>query len=243
MIKNIFIATAVIGIVFFWAQELHARFTPISTGNVNGPILVELFTSQGCSSCPPADQVMNQLAENPNFIPLSYHVTYWDYIGWKDTLGRDFADRRQRSYSSFKNSRRVYTPQMIINGGKEFVGSRKHEANRNLSAAKPVARISMSGVTPKGTMITLPQLDNGDYYIWIAGVKNTHIEPIKRGENRGKNVTYKNTVLTMDQGARWDGNAKTINLDLEKKPNIDHYVIFAQNHAFGEIVAAGKFGI
>lgn len=240
MIKNIFIATAIMGLVFFWTQELQARFTPISTQNANGPIVVELFTSQGCSSCPPADQIMNQLNENPNFIPLSYHVTYWDHLSWKDTLGRPFADRRQRSYSNFKRANRVYTPQMVINGDKEFVGSRKHEANTNLSNAKAVKRIEIAGMTPEGTQITLPQLDTADYHIWIAGVKAQHVQKIKRGENRGKDVTYSNTVLSLDQGERWDGTAKTINIEITKTPDVDYYVIFAQNQGFGDIVAAGK---
>ena len=132
---------------------------------------------------------------------------------------------------------------MIINGGKEFVGSRKYEANRNLSNARPVEQIQIAGTTPEGTMVTLPQLNNGDYTIWIAGVKETHQEKIERGENRGKTVTYNNSVLSLDQGQRWDGNTQTIALNLEKNPNIDHYVIFAQNRAYGEIAAAGKINL
>jgi len=235
MIKNTLLAAAILGMIFFWSQKPRAQ--------TNGPIVVELFTSQGCSSCPPADQIMNQLAEKPNFIPLSYHVTYWDYIGWKDPLGRTFADQRQRSYSKYKRSSRIYTPQMIINGGKEFVGSRAREADQNLSNARPVGKIALVGITPQGTQISLPQLNNGDYHLWVAGVKRVHNENIGRGENRGKIVTYTNTVLSLDKSQRWDGNAKTINVKLEKQSNIDYYVIFAQNGAFGEIAAAGKIGI
>ena len=240
MIRNFLIAALLLGTIFIWTRELQARFTPISIQSTNGPILVELFTSQGCSSCPPADQIMNQLAENPNFIPISYHVTYWDYIGWKDSLGRVFSDGRQRGYSDFKNAKRVYTPQMIINGKKEFVGSRKHEANRNLSKAKPVAAIRVTGKTPDKAMITLPQTKNGNYAIWVAGIDAAHIEKIARGENRGKNITYTNTVIALDQGERWDGTAKTMSINLKRDPNIDHYVVFAQNKGFGEIVAATK---
>ena len=236
MIRNIFLTTAIFCALFFYNADGNA--------NSQGPVVVELFTSQGCSSCPPADQIMNQLSQNPNFISLSYHVTYWDHLNWKDTLGREFADQRQRNYSKFKRMNRVYTPQMIINGGKEFVGSRKHEANKHLRQANPVAQISMSGLTPQGTMLALPNVTNGDYSIWIAGVKTNHTEQIGRGENRNKTVTYNNTVLTFDRGGRWDGQAKTINLNIDKtNPEIDHYVVFAQNKAYGEIVAAGKINI
>ena len=212
----------------------------IAGAQPNGPILVELFTSQGCSSCPPADQIMSQLANNPNFIPISYHVTYWDYIGWKGSLGRRFSDKRQRAYSEFKNSKRVYTPQMVINGQKEFVGSRKNEADRNLGKAKPVANIQMTGKTPNEAMITLPPMRAGQYAIWIAGIDAAHSEKITRGENRGKNITYTNTVITLDQGERWDGKAKTVTIPLIQNSAIDHYVVFAQREAFGQIVAAGK---
>ncbi len=241
--KNIFLGMAVIGLVFIWARELQARFTPISIDATDGPIVVELFTSQGCSSCPPADQIINQLSDNPNFIPLSYHVTYWDYIGWKDSLGREFSDQRQRNYARFKNSSRVYTPQMIINGGKEFVGSRKHEANRNLSNAKAVAKIKMAGISPEGTVISLPQVRIGTYTLWIAGVKNQTDQKIGRGENRGKTVTYNNSVLSLQQGERWNGTGKTLTLELPKSQQIDHYVILAQDRAFGSIIAAGKIEI
>ena len=234
--KTILAAALLALTAFFGAQPLHAQ-------NQSGPIVVELFTSQGCSSCPPADQAMNQLAQNPNFIALSYHVTYWDHIGWKDPLGRIFADSRQRNYSEYKQSRRIYTPQMIINGGKEFVGSRVNEANRKLGKARPIAPITISGATPKGTMITLPQLNNGDYTLWLAGVKAVHTEKIQRGENRGKNITYNNTVLSLKQAQKWDGNAQTLTIDLPKNSEIDYYVIFAQNRGYGEISAAGKIGI
>ena len=132
---------------------------------------------------------------------------------------------------------------MIINGGKEFVGSRKHEANRLLSAAKPVAQIEISGITPDGTMITLPEIKSGDYTLWIAGIKNETQQTIARGENRGRTIAYNNSVLSLEQAERWNGNAKTLTLSLEKNDTIDHYVILAQRGGYGDIVAAGKIGI
>ena len=167
-------------------------------------------------------------------------MTYWDYIGWKDPLGRVFSDGRQRGYSQHKKLGRVYTPQMVINGGKEFVGSRKHEANKNLSNAKPVKPITMAGVTPNGTQISLPQVNKGNYAVWVAGIDAEHKESIKRGENRGEMITYTNNVISFKQAGLWDGSAKTLNIRLDKKPNIDHFVIFAQKDGFGEIIAASK---
>jgi len=239
MIRNILIISFLIGAMFFSILSLKPR----GASAANGPIVVELFTSQGCSSCPPADQVINQFTENPNLITLSYHVTYWDHLNWKDTLGRKFADQRQRSYSNYKQSNRVYTPQMIINGDKEFVGSRKNEVKKNLEEAKALAQISISDLTPNAAKLSLPAIENGDYYLWVAGVKTKHVEKIGRGENRNKTVTYSNIVLSLEHGARWDGHAKTINIALNETPEIDHYVVFAQNKAYGEIIAAGKINI
>lgn len=240
MTKKLFITVTTAALIFLGGKALHAEFTPISIDSTKGPIIVELFTSQGCSSCPPADQIMGQLSEHPDFIPLSYHVTYWDHLNWKDTLGRRFSDRRQRAYARYKNLERIYTPQMIINGQKEFVGSRKYEADRELGKASPVAKIKLAGMTEETTSIHVPTVTKGDYKFWIAGVKETHNQTIKRGENTGKQISYKNSVLTLDQGEWWDGTAKTVELKLEKKPNIDYYVVFAQQQGFGEIVAAGK---
>ena len=91
----------------------------------NPKAVVELFTSQGCSSCPPADALLTSLAEREDVVALAYHVDYWDYIGWEDTFGaKDFSDR-QRGYAKSWGSTRIFTPQMVVNGGEGVVGSRR----------------------------------------------------------------------------------------------------------------------
>ncbi|MFK7840045.1 MAG: DUF1223 domain-containing protein [Bdellovibrionales bacterium] len=237
--------TLIILLGLFLANAFYTYSKPVNASGVNGPIVVELFTSQSCSSCPPADQIINQLSKNPNFIPLSFHVTYWNHLHWKDTLSRDFADIRQRQYSNAKGSNRIYTPQMIINGEKEFVGSRKYEAEKNLQAAKPVANIKTNKAGPD-LIVSLPDLTNDNYQIWLAGVKNAHTEKMTRGENRGKTVTYNNIVLSLDTLETWNGKAKAISLpfkDLNKTANVDHYVIFAQSKSNGSIKAASKINL
>ena len=97
--------------------------------------VVELFTSQGCSSCPPADALLTSLADQEDVVALAYHVDYWDYVGWKDTFGEaDFSDR-QRAYAQSWGSSRIYTPQMVINGVKGVVGSRRGEVHGELDRA------------------------------------------------------------------------------------------------------------
>src|SRR5689334_15138012 len=102
---------------------------------VKRPVIVELFTSQGCSSCPPADAYLKTLKEQPDVLALSYHVDYWDYLGWRDTLGGAEFSERQYDYAESRGDKNVYTPQMIINGGKDFVGSQRGLVSSAIAAA------------------------------------------------------------------------------------------------------------
>src|SRR5262245_58571636 len=99
----------------------------LAAAAVNRPVVVELFTSEGCSSCPPADAFLNELVGQPSLIALSFHVDYWDYLGWRDTLGLPESTKRQRDYALRRKDNRVYTPQIIVNGRKHVVGSRQSE--------------------------------------------------------------------------------------------------------------------
>ncbi len=122
-----------------------------SAGSVKRPVLVELFTSQGCNSCPPADELLGRLADRPNVLALSLPVTYWDMLGWKDTLATDTNTRRQKAYAQYMGRGGVYTPQIIVDGVSDVVGSRegdveaaiaKREAEIEVSEAKLEARLA-----------------------------------------------------------------------------------------------------
>jgi len=178
---------------------------------------------------------MNKLATNPKVISLSYHVQYWDRPNRKDILGRAFSDDRQRRYADYSRSKRLYTPQMMVNGGAAFIGSHKEKVVEALRAAKPLEPITITAVTGDSATLSLPQLDNGFYTLWIAGVKAKHIETNARGQSR----IFTNSVLSLKTGDPWDGNANITSVTLDKNPDIDHYIILAQNQAHGEIVAVG----
>ena len=113
-----------------------ARFVDVDAGASQSPVVVELFTSQSCSSCPPADRNLGKLSENPNVIALGFHVTYWNHLHWEDTLSNEFSTKRQRSYAAAFRNGRVYTPQMVVNGEQEFVGSNGSKVNAALKKAK-----------------------------------------------------------------------------------------------------------
>ena len=224
----------------FWATSLRAQFGSIDTGAINKPVVIELFTSQSCSSCPPADKNLAVLAENPNVIALSFHVTYWDHLHWKDTLSQQFATDRQRAYANYKRNGRVYTPQMIVNGDEEFVGSRSGDIQRSLSRAQQIEPITISKDGSSQIKAVLPKLAKGNYTLWLAGTKNSHTQSIPSGENRGRTVTYKDTVVHYEQAGNWDGHPREIFIDLPSGVTADNYVVLVQKDGYGAILAAGK---
>jgi hypothetical protein len=160
--------------------------------------VVELFTSQGCSSCPPADHVLGELAQEWDIIALSYHVDYWDYMGWKDVFGRPENSQRQRIYAHRMKNKNVYTPQMIINGTADVVGSRPMDvAKAVLNAKKSTMPVSVK-ITPVAQGLLVSAVSNGlqagSYDLIAAAITPKAEVQIKRGENRGKTIRYVNVV-------------------------------------------------
>lgn len=217
---------------------------PMAAPNVDSPVVVELFTSQSCSSCPPADKILASLTKHPNIIALSCHVSYWNHLHWKDTLSHEFCDMRQHGYAGQKGSQRVYTPQMIVNGTNEFVGSHSSKVKSALSKAQknPIQSIEITMPNPYSIEFTLPDAKKDSYRIWAFGYQTTHHESIPSGENRGKSVTYANPVQTYTNLGSWDGKAAKHEFTTPDG-KIDGIAILVQRNGYGEIIAAGKFEI
>ena len=209
---------------------------------LDGPVVVELFTSQSCSSCPPADALLGELAEHDNIIALGCHVTYWDHLNWRDTLSRKFCTDRQRAYARQMGSRQVYTPQMVVNGDIEFVGSNRSEATRAI-ATTTVLPIKLELTDENTITATLPALPQGAgrQTLWLMRTHSEHTQAIKSGENRGRTITYVNSVETLEQRGTWPGTAQTLSFPLPKgDAENPSYVLIAQPQGFGEISAAGR---
>jgi len=166
--------------------------------------VVELFTSQGCSSCPPADAVLSQLAARPDVLALGFHVDYWDRLGWKDTLGSAAFSERQRAYAS-RSDGQIYTPQAVVDGTKHTVGSSKRSINGLMRGALPV------DVSIGKTEVAVGS-GTGSATLWRVDFTSRAAVPIKRGENRGKTVTYVNAVRGMTKLGRWNGKATRYDL-------------------------------
>ena len=188
------------------------------TGAQAGPVVVELFTSQGCSACPPADAALREFAQRPDVVALSLHVDYWDYLGWRDRLALPANTRRQRDYLAELGGRTVFTPQMVIDGRVSVVGSRRSEALDEiaLAGARPDAvavRIERDGSVIRATLT--PQADASPASasparILLVVYDHAVTEEIGGGENAGREVTYVNVAREWRTLGAWSGGAAEI---------------------------------
>ncbi|MCL4767812.1 MAG: DUF1223 domain-containing protein [Hyphomicrobiaceae bacterium] len=182
--------------------------------------VVELFTSQGCSSCPTADAVLHSYAQRPDIVALSLSVDYWDYLGWKDTLANPKFTTRQRAYADERGDGRVYTPQVVVNGLVHVIGSSRTEIDRAIAETSQrltadrievVARSDGKTVTIEAGAIPQTSGMTGGT-IWLAVVMPSVDVEIRRGENRGRTVTYANVVRDLTPIGMWSGKPTHIEL-------------------------------
>jgi hypothetical protein len=172
------------------------------------PTLIELFTSQGCSSCPPADKIAAELAKNPNNLVVSLNVDYWDYLGWRDTLAKAEYSQRQYDYAKSRGDGSVYTPQMVINGSTHAVGSNLRDVkSRMAEATTPAVALSLD-ITSKDIKIEIPKTSyDGEATLWLMAIESEVTQKIERGENAGKDVVYINVVRNLVPATMWKGEA------------------------------------
>lgn len=173
------------------------------------PVVIELFTSQGCSACPPADALLAQIAPREDVIALALHVDYWDYLGWEDPFAQPAFTARQKAYARAVGERSIYTPQMIVGGAERVVGARPAELTALIEAHRAApARVQMSHRTEAGRHIIElradPPLDTGAVVQIVRYAPQARVE-ILRGENAGRIVDYANVVTAWHAVAEWDG--------------------------------------
>ncbi|MGF1608919.1 MAG: DUF1223 domain-containing protein [Kiloniellales bacterium] len=182
-------------------------------------VVVELFTSQGCSSCPPADAFLTELAREPGVIALSLHVDYWNYIGWTDPFSSPVMTARQQDYAHSLSSRYVYTPQMVIDGQHEVVGSRRSDARSLIAAAaarpKPLTLRYQDDASGDAVVIPAGDAPAEPASIWLAVYDAAHETEVLRGENKGKSLRHSNVVRELEHIGNWDGRETVIPIDTE----------------------------
>jgi hypothetical protein len=220
-------------------------FNVAKAETANAPVVLELFTSQSCSSCPPADKILGELTDtHDNVIALSCNVTYWNHLHWKDTLSKNFCTARQRGYVQALKSRGPYTPQIIINGKYEMVGSRERTIKRTINNETKNATVKLITINLEGNdlEIILPEVIGSDNYKLLLVPHGTrHTQSIPSGENKGRIVNYTNPVEAIISLGTWGGKSKSMSYDILKLNKAHGYVILAQkNGQTGNIVAAGK---
>lgn len=208
----------------------------------SGPVVVELYTSQGCSSCPPADEFLGKLAKRDDVIALSLHVDYWDYIGWKDIFASPQFTKRQHAYARAAGKRMVYTPQMVVAGQDHVVGTEPGKVGRLIQAHKKSPDLVRLTVIRTGDQveITAEPLAKGLGKLAVQMVRFVDGESvqIKRGENAGRKLSYHNVVTQWSVLKVWDGsNPLTISANM---PGNDQCVIIVQAQGHGSILAAAK---
>jgi hypothetical protein len=203
-------------------------------------VVVELFTSQGCSSCPPADEILRSLAVRDDVIALALHVDYWDYIGWVDVFGRPEHTARQQAYANAAKVTTIYTPQMIIGGVDHMVGSRLMQVMETLQAHSRQQSAFDVRLTRSGSDVTIaaePGLP-GDYDVQLVRYTPLQTVDIRRGENAGSAFSYANVVTSWDVLQQWNGTSPLrISATAEGS---DPVVVIIQRTGHGPIVGAAR---
>jgi hypothetical protein len=187
--------------------------------------LLELFTSQGCSSCPPADKLLGELAKDPSLVALSLPIDIWDYLGWKDTLALPGHTVRQRAYAEQRGDRQVYTPQMVVNGSMHVVGSDRTaieqaiaETDRNPAVMSVPVLVSAGGDDLTVTVKAAPNGRPGGE-VWLCPLVTAIAVPVGRGENRGRTLIYHNVVRAWRKLGDFAGTDETWSVPLSKLEN------------------------
>ena len=208
------------------------------------PVVVELFTSQGCDSCPPADALLSQLASTRHdVLALSLPVTYWDMLGWKDTLASEANTRRQKAYSDSMKRGGVYTPQAIVDGLDDLVGSREPAIDAAIAAREAdmdAVPIALSATPQEIRVVIGAGRGAQDATIWLFHILSKSTVAIGGGENGGQKITYRNVVRDVRAVGMWKGQQVTLDLPRAEmtSPPHDAIAIVVQQGGYGRIVGA-----
>jgi hypothetical protein len=199
--------------------------------------VIELFTSQGCSSCPPADKLIAEYAHDPSVIAMSLAVDYWDYLGWKDTLALSGHSSRQRAYAKARGDRQVYTPQAVIDGAVHALGSDKAAIEHAIRQTREHSSPLLLPVTivRSGDKLTVDvpasKDEKGQAEVWLCPITRSIPVTVSRGENSGHTLTYTNVVRRWIKLGDWTGKAETFNVPVKdvQSGGIDSAAVMVQS--------------
>lgn len=233
-------------------RRLFFALRAVATGTalaIAGPVaaedtvVVELYTSQGCSSCPAADAILQDLDRSASIIPLSLNVDYWDYLGWKDDLALPGNSKRQRAYAKRLNSRHVYTPQLMVDGKMDVVGSRRSQVDAAISSYRRQAdtahvQASVNGETVEISLEAVePPAEPAK--VWLVGYDAQVRREIGGGENRGRSIQYTNVVREWREAGTWDGSGP-LTLTSTRPKGSGGFAVIVQEGGVGPILGATR---
>lgn len=208
----------------------------------SGPVVVELYTSQGCSSCPPADKILADLAERNDVIALALHVDYWDYIGWKDIFATPQYSDRQRLYARAAGNRSIYTPQFIVQGRDHVIGTKPMKLSDAIQSHKAQAGAIDLEVSRAGGKIrvqaTSKQRFSKPLVVQLVTYTPKESVAVKRGENAGRTLSYHNIVTSWKQVDKWNGAGPlSASYAVEDETPV---VVIVQEPGLGQVLAAQR---
>jgi hypothetical protein len=201
--------------------------------------VIELFTSQGCSSCPAADKLIAEYSRDPSVIALSLAVDYWDYLGWKDTLALSGHSNRQRAYAKARGDREVYTPQVVVDGAVHALGSDKAAIEKAMRQTREQSSALLLPVTIERTgdkltvHVAASKDEKGQAEVWLCPITKSIPVAIGRGENSGHTLTYTNVVRRWIKLGDWTGKAETFSVPVKdvQTDNVDSAAVMVQTGA------------
>ncbi len=209
------------------------------------PTVVELFTSQGCSSCPASDRQLGELAKRPDVLPLSLHVDYWDYIGWKDPFASAINTERQRGYARTLKQRYVYTPEMVFGGVVHDPGSDPAKVGKMLriAAERVGTKVSpaLTRTASNGVAVAMPESRVATLCdIWLVTFDRQHHTSVARGENKGATLTNHNVVRSFEKLGTWNGEAASWKVSADRVSAGQSVAVLVQGVSYGPIVGAAR---
>lgn len=203
------------------------------------PAVLELFTSEGCSSCPPAELIVNELAHRSDVLPLSFHVDYWDGLGWRDRYSLASATERQRAYASRVGRSSIYTPQAIVDGLRDIVGSQRDAVTKAVSGRRQgvATSVSVNGGNIQIHVGAGAHVASAD--VLLVGYLREATAHIGRGENAGRTIKESNIVLALLGLGQWNGTARDFQLSAGNLPeNVTDIAVLVQSAGQGSILGA-----
>ena len=226
----------------FWPLVAMADSAPTPTSS---PTVLELFTSQGCSSCPAADRLLGDYAVRGDTIALSFHVDYWDYIGWKDTFATKSSTGRQRGYGQSLSQRHLYTPEIVVAGASHTNGSDRAGIDKLIGEARAAnrARVKVElTVSDSAVVAALSSPDPASAEVWLFEIDRRHDVEVRRGENSGKVLSYHNVVREIRRLGAWDGAPRNFSSDLKaaREAGRDGIVVVVQGSGQGAVLGAAQ---